>query len=73
MGAVPWKPRVFVLFPGGIGVGEMLSQPSVSYFPFILPEPFWLWVLMPWVCPWNFWVMQSGQGGDIVPLQLDLA
>lgn len=25
-------------------------------FPFLLPEPFWLWVAIPWVCLWSLWV-----------------
>lgn len=54
-----WKLRVLALFPGGIGVGEMLGPGDSTLtipFPFSLPEPFWLWVPMPWVCPWSFWV-----------------
>lgn len=47
-----------VLFSGGIGIGEMLSQPlspARGLQTILIPEPFCLWMLMPWVCPWSFW------------------
>lgn len=50
-------------FQVGLGLVRCSANPQpparglqTILFPFLLPEPFWLWVAIPWVCLWSLWV-----------------